>query len=289
MKIQRSPNNPIIRPHMDDRMGDNVNGPSLIRVPDWVPDPLGRYYLYFAHHHGTYIRLAYADDLEGPYQVFSPGVLDLADSYFDHHIASPDVHVIKDHHEIWMYYHGCCLPTSPHQMQRVAISKDGIHFHAREELLGISYWRVFDWGGYRYALAMPGRFYRSRDGLTGFEEGPTLFAADMRHAAVRLRGDTLQIFYSNAGDCPESILLSTIKLTPDWMAWEHSDPATILQPETDLEGADLALVPSQRGAIHERACQLRDPCIYEEGNRTFLLYSVAGEHGIAIAEIKEED
>jgi hypothetical protein len=31
--------------------------------------------------------------------------------------------------------------------------------------------------------------------------------------------------------------------------------------------------------------QLRDPGIYQEGNRTYLLYSVAGEQGIAIAEI----
>ena len=59
---------------MDDRMGDNINGPSLIRVPDWIPSALGKYYLYFAHHQGTYIRLAYADQLEGPWRLYSPGV-----------------------------------------------------------------------------------------------------------------------------------------------------------------------------------------------------------------------
>ena len=36
-------NEPIIRPHMDDRMGSNINGPALVRVPDWVSDRLGRY------------------------------------------------------------------------------------------------------------------------------------------------------------------------------------------------------------------------------------------------------
>ncbi|MFV1980611.1 MAG: hypothetical protein ACC655_05595, partial [Rhodothermia bacterium] len=41
----------------------NVNGPSVIRVPDWINSPLGRYYLYFAHHRGSFIRMAYADDL----------------------------------------------------------------------------------------------------------------------------------------------------------------------------------------------------------------------------------
>src|SRR5688572_31025560 len=41
MRVQRFPENPIIRPHMDGRMGDNINGPSLIRVPNWVERPLG--------------------------------------------------------------------------------------------------------------------------------------------------------------------------------------------------------------------------------------------------------
>ena len=49
MRVERFVDNPIIDPHMDGRMGGNINGPSLIRVPDWLADPLGRYYLYFAH------------------------------------------------------------------------------------------------------------------------------------------------------------------------------------------------------------------------------------------------
>jgi len=72
-RVRRFDHNPIIRPHMDDRMGANVQGPSLIRVPDWLPDPLGRYYLYFADHKGSYIRLAYADALEGPWRTHRPG------------------------------------------------------------------------------------------------------------------------------------------------------------------------------------------------------------------------
>ena len=34
-----------------------LTDPSLIRVPSWVKNPLGKYYLYFAHHTGKYIRL----------------------------------------------------------------------------------------------------------------------------------------------------------------------------------------------------------------------------------------
>ena len=51
----------------------NIQGPSLIEVPDWVEDPLGRYYLYFADHKGLYIRLAYADNPLGPWTVTRRG------------------------------------------------------------------------------------------------------------------------------------------------------------------------------------------------------------------------
>jgi hypothetical protein len=102
---------------------------------------------------------------------------------------------------------------------------------------------------------------------------------------VQLVGDRLRVFYTNAGDCPERILLSEIALDADWLSWSATPPVTLLAPERGYEGADLPLVPSERGAIHEPAHQLRDPCIFTEGDRTWLLYAVAGEHGIAIAEL----
>ena len=60
----------------------NINGPTMIRVPDWVEQPLGKYYLYFSHHKGEFIRMAYADLLEGPWTVYEPGVLSLQQSGF---------------------------------------------------------------------------------------------------------------------------------------------------------------------------------------------------------------
>jgi hypothetical protein len=87
---RRLPEGPIIRHTMDARLQEeahrygyvNVNGPSLIRVPAWVENRLGGYYLYFAHHKGEFIRMAYADRLAGPWTVYSPGVLDLDASFF---------------------------------------------------------------------------------------------------------------------------------------------------------------------------------------------------------------
>ena len=89
-EARRLSESPILQHTMDERLVAearrygyvNVNGPSLIRVPPWVENPLGRYYLYFAHHKGETIRLAYADRLEGPWNLYTPGVLELHDSGF---------------------------------------------------------------------------------------------------------------------------------------------------------------------------------------------------------------
>ncbi len=268
---------------MQARIGSNVNGPSLIRAPEWLPDRLGKYYLYFAHHKGRFIRLAHADQLEGPWEVYEPGTLHLKDSHCVDHVASPDVHVDDEARQIRMYYHG--VSESGRQESRVAVSEDGLSFRCFPERLGSSYFRVFRWNEYHYALGMPGIFYRSEDGLTGFEGGPTLFSQNMRHSAVKLEGNTLTVFYSNAGDAPESILVATIELRPDWTSWRESAPVTVLEPEPDYEGADLPVEASVRGWAPERVRQLRDPAIFEEDGRTYLLYSVAGEDGLAIARL----
>jgi len=288
MHIERLAHQPMIRPHMDNRMGDNINGPSLIRVPDWIAQPLGKYYLYFAHHDGRYIRLAYSDDLLGPWTTYRDGVMPLPVARFAGHVASPDVHVDQVQRRIRMYYHGSDTPSAGGgaQATRVALSEDGLHFTAFPGLLGRPYFRVFQWDGYHYALAMPGVMYRSRDGLTDFEEGPTLFSRNMRHTALKVDGRTLSVFYTNAGDCPERILLSTIDLTPYWHTWGASEPMVVLEPELAYEGGHLPRQPSKRGLVMEPVCQLRDPALFCEDGHTYLLYAVAGEQGIAMAELQ---
>jgi hypothetical protein len=302
--IERLPQNPLIRADMDERMGGNIAGPSLIRVPDWIDRPLGRYYLYFADHKGDYIRLAYADSPEGPYHMHMPGSLQLAESGFPTiapersdeqlqempgadpmrpHIASPDVHVVAEHREIRMYYHG--LLENGHQLSRVAISSDGLHFSARDYLIGLPYFRVFRLGEMFYALAMPGFFFRSQDGLSNFERGPWLFDRDMRHSAVRLTEGQLEVYWTRVGDAPERILLSTIDVTGDWSRWIASDPIEVMRPGEEWEGAALPELASVRGEINERVCQLRDPAVFEEDGRVWLLYAGAGENGIGMARL----
>jgi hypothetical protein len=100
--------------------------------------------------------------------------------------------------------------------------------------------------------------------------------------------DMLEVYHSRYGDCPEHILLSTVDLTGNWTRWRADEPITILQPETDYEGNNLPLEPSVRGWAPEPVRQLRDPGIYQEDGRTYLLYAVAGEHGLAIVEMTDD-
>lgn len=319
VRVERLADAPIISPGLNTSIGENIQGPSLIRVPDWVEGRLGEYYLYFADHKGTYIRLAYADDLLGPWRVHAPGSLQIRDSYFlsappevppaeearlralpstlghdrfveatTPHIASPDVHVDHENRRIVMYFHG--LEDVARQVSRVATSRDGISFDTRPDPLGRTYMRAFAHGGYTYIMSMPGQFYRSRDPFGPFEEGPRLFNPNMRHSALLKRGDTLYVFWTQVGDVPEHVKLSTIDLSGDWTGWSETPGVEVLRPEFDWEGADAPLEPSVRSTAYGHVNQLRDPAIYEdvETGRIYLLYAVAGESGIAIAEVHLE-
>ena len=82
IEIIRIIDEPIIPPLLLEEIGENVQGPSLIRAPAWLKDPLGKYYLYFADHKGDRIKLAFADKLTGPWTIHPGGTLNLQDSYF---------------------------------------------------------------------------------------------------------------------------------------------------------------------------------------------------------------
>jgi hypothetical protein len=292
--VFRFKENPIIRPAMLGKDGGNINGPSLIKVPDWLPNPLGQYYLYFAHHRGAYIRLAYADRLQGPWTIHGPGTLHLKEVHlvkdaeankFGGHIASPDVHVDHEKKEIRMYFHS----TVWGHLSSVAISKDGIQFKTLAGAIGGPYFRVFRWNGDFYAIDRAGMVLKSPDGLKDFKRYEQLkkTIGNIRHSAVKLDGNLLSVYFSRVGDSPESIMLSRVELLPDGKPWKISAPVKVMEPEMDYEGAELPVRPSSGGLVNGMVRQLRDPAVYREGDRTYLLYSVAGEHGIGIAELKE--
>jgi len=310
LKAERLTDEPIIHPELSPTIGGNNNGPSLIRVPEWVRGALGRYYLYFAHHQGEHIRLAYADALTGPWRIHEPGVLHVGDSGMVGHVASPDVHVDDAAREVRMYYHGPIDPRTPvsdpaleavipSQWTRAAVSGDGLAFGEPTPVLAKAYLRAFWYDGRWWAVTMPGLAFRGDEvGLRPFVAGPYVFEGEMpetwppplpccRHLAVRVRGEVLDVLFTRIGDAPERIMHGTIDLSRDWRQWRIESVRELLRPERAWEGAELPVHASHTGAVNEPVHALRDPAIHEEDGRTYLLYCVAGESGIAIAELHD--
>jgi hypothetical protein len=317
VRFERFANNPIITPGLlPGKDGDDINGPSLIKVPAWVTHPLGKYYLYFAHHKGKYIRLAYTDNLQGPWKIYTPGTLHISDckvcenglpnsgNSIKHtgaesaddevtHVASPDVLIDSVKKQLVLYFH-CPIEDGKKykgQYSVRAVSKDGIHFTSDTTVLGFSYFRVFKWKDEYYSISRAGLLARSKDGVAAFEPGPNPFnkiqnsANYLRHAAVKLSGDTLFVFYSRIGDAPERILRTVILLNDDWNTWTASVPIDIAAPSENYEGVDLPVAKSVAGLYYGKVRQLRDPFVYEENGRQYLLYAAAGENAIVIGEL----
>ena len=120
------------------------------------------------------------------------------------------------------------------------------------------------------------------EALTGDLNGP-----GPRHVAVLPENGALWVYYSSIGDAPERIRRARLALTPNWREWQVTASEDVLRPERDWEGATLPVTESKAGAVKGREHALRDPAIFvDTDGRRYLLYSVAGESGIALAELK---
>jgi len=271
----------IHRQMFSDNNGENINGPSLIKVPKWVKNPLGNYYLYFAHHRGEYIRMAYSDNITGPYTIYEEGTLKLTQTVGNDHVASPDVHIDDENQEIIMYYH---TPFEDWQYTFRASSTDGINFESDTKKLGMFYFRVFNWRDRTFSVAKnrntSGISYELIDGE--WIEQDENFIPNMRHAAVLVEDDVVYVFYTIVGEAPESIYCSEIDIDNNW---NLKNTKLLLKPVYHYEHGDLPLTPSAFGGGVGN--ELRDPCIYVEGNNKYILYSVIGECGIAIGKLHE--
>lgn len=292
-------NNPIIRPDMlkgDD--GENINGPSIIRTPHWLPNPLGKYYLYFAHHHGSYIRLAYADDLEGPWLIWHPGSLKLTDQVacYDH-IASPDVHIDHQNKLIFMFYHGVDLKSGT-QLTFLAQSEDGINFNSNSSKpIANFYFRAVPYLMGWIGVAKGGYAYLSSGALDDFRpltnpifkvsDSMANKPGDIRHVALNIYGQNLIVYYTKIGDMPERIFKSIVSLNQDLENLVAINESLVIFPSHEWEGSHLPLLPSKKGSSKRPENAIRDPAFFKDEGRSYLLYSIAGEYGIGIVELLE--
>jgi hypothetical protein len=318
---RRLATNPLVTVASSPSLGDNVNGPTVIRVPAWIARPLGRYYMYFAHHKGQFIRLAYADAIGGPWTVYEPGVLQVRDTAFSRpqpdpadspegfytHVASPEIRIDAAARTLTLWVHGWWTngemwPTGagaarPWANQRGygqytqgATSADGLTFQVRPDITRTSYLRVFDADAGVYGMARLGRLFRAPSPATTFDGGPNPFrdgpyADRVRHVSVRRHADTLDVFFTAIGDAPERVMFTTINLSGPWEDWRTAPAIEVLRPETSYECPALPVAPSEAGDIEGPAHQMRDPFLFEDEGRAWLFYTVCGEQGIAAAEL----
>ena len=309
----RCSHDPIIHAGLDPSIGENIQGPSLIRVPEWIDRPLGNYYLYFADHKGSFIRLAYADELTGPWRIYQPGSLHLNESQFPTgtipkpsgfkegkslaskllhsreyelstpHIASPDVHIDHENREIYMYFHG--LEGYGVQQTRLATSRDGIDFSAEKPILCPTYLRVVPFGNRLIGMVMPGVIFNLESIRGPFENGQRMFPLEARHHAILVNNNRLFVFWSEVGDAPEHIKTTVIAIDADHKFKIIKHLGAILKPEMEWEGVHEKNEPSVRSVAYGRVNQLRDPGIFVEDDRVYLLYAGGGESAIGIAEL----
>jgi len=298
MQAQRALKGPMISPDTpgwdEQAVGFNINGPSLIRVPDWIPDPLGRYYLYFAHHQSRTIRLAHADELTGSWTIHTPGALSLDQTPFTGHIASPDVHVDPSGADrLIMIYHGCggvALPRLVEQPAAVASSRDGLNWTHENVLPVESYLRAFSLAGRSLGVAKQGRLYEAEPGGFDFHKRIGCLDVSGRHWAVHVEDDRADFFYSRFGDAPEHILHFSVRGVdgPDGLEnWHRAERRSILRPRHAWEGADRPITASRLGASHEPVHELRDPAVFQDADgERYLVYSLAGETGLGLATLR---
>ncbi|MCM8532281.1 MAG: discoidin domain-containing protein, partial [Lentisphaeraceae bacterium] len=232
--------------------GSNINGPSVIRLPDWLADedkahPNAVYYMYFGHHGGKYIRLAWAENLEGPWTIFNTGtnddprvngrgVLDLGSAdeiefpsgaRVYNHIASPDIVIDHEKQEFALYFHGPANSTTDgnkhfdtwYQKSFVATSKYGLNFNCPD------------------SSAVTG-------GVGGGEEGYGVKNSILGNAYFRTFSYENELYaFSNYGP----IWKAPSTTTP----WDESDPRANSWQEGPLETnpifADLAELYNEEG------------------------------------------
>lgn len=292
----------------------NINGPSVIYWDDPVHGE--HYYMFFAHHEGRSIRLAYADDpcfsnwkvIKNPAfdadintlsffnndknkQLYDNGI----QYYLDDHVASPDVHVVED--TLYMYVHG--KPGGGESGQHsLLLSGTGIDtLAANAEDFDNPYLRFFQVNGFSYAVmknkdgdTSNGLIYQNDDNnyTSNFTKKVSLIN-NMRHSAVYVDDTHVLLFYSASGDNPERIKFVDLdtKGVEDPAKWLLSNSVDVLKPEETWEGSERNSGASKTGVSYSDVKELRDPAIFidPKDNQVYLYYSFRGEAGIAAAKL----
>ena len=266
----------IITPKKLHRENDNINGPTVIKVPKWINDPLGRYYMYFAHHRGSYIKLAYSNNLLGTWNIYQKGVLDINQINGIDHIASPEIYFKNN--KIVMIYHSVYDKES--QLSSSAISDDGINFIPDQEKFALFYFRRFVYKGKVFGVAKNnskyGCIYKLINGK--YQILNPRFIFNMRHCSILVRKNLVYCYYTKIGDCPERVMKCKINMS----TLKPYCISEVFRPLCGWEGSEEPIKKSKFDMVEKKVHQIRDPYVYRESKINYIFYTVQGENGISV-------
>jgi hypothetical protein len=235
--------------------------------------------------------------VEGPWHIHDRYAIELKDTPFTGHMASPDVHLDPAKRRLIMYLHahGGVSPShrNVEQPTLVAESHDGVNWAlVHERHLGESYFKAFLGPDETvYAISKGGRLYRAAAWEGPFENVGVVDRSGRHWAAwidEALDPTIVHLVYSRWGDQPERLLYARVALTGPPAARRIETRSELLRPEFSWEGVEHPIRVSQNGAA-EHVHELRDPDFFEDTDgRLYLLYSAAGESCIAIAELDKD-
>jgi hypothetical protein len=202
------------------------------------------------------------------------------------------------------------------QKSTFAVSEDGLHFEVGKVTVGPAYLRIFRHGDAWYAISAKGLMRAPRlcqpfadvaevigpeiagqvDPVKLGEPGAVAnrpkAGADrysIRHVGIDIVGDRLLVYFTCVGHRPERILCTSINMKGDPAKWRAKGVQEVLRPEWQWEGVGLGLEFSKGGRSHAWERGLRDPGIFVEDGKRYLVYSAAGEHGFGMALLTYED
>ena len=305
--FERCPANPLLDAR---KLGlDNIMFPCVIRVPPWVRQRKGEFYMYYAAHSGKSIFVAAADRPEGPWKPLPNPVLTIDRTPFPNHISSPDVLEIAEQKRFYLYFHGAYLDVPEFgfksaQPSSVAVSEDPLEFPRTQVVIAtrgvnFAYFRVFRKDECFYAVGRQGRLFRSIDGLR-WEAGPYLLNWDRfadltkeypdvlsrreltyRIAHVGLlahcEDEILDCYFSLRADAGISLQKVRISLHGHWKGWAPVEtPVTVLTPAESLDFPPNGIA------------DIRDPVVLAEGGYLYLYYVAGSEKYICLARSKAE-
>ena len=278
----------------------NICNPCIIKVPEWVKDSLGKYYLYYADHRGKYIKFAFSNFIFNNWRSKLDIIINI-NSFNNaiNHIASPEIYIDDIKKKFYLLTHSHSA-THKGQWTYVSESNNGLHFKVvNDKPLAPFYLRVFKYNNFFYGVSKGGNLWKTNELIREFYPCQNLFDPSksnellhnyegaVRHVGLFVENNILYIFYSKIGDKPERIYFSKLNLEKNDKNWKFNSETELLRPTMDFEGANLPLLKSKPGDTPVAENALRDPYLFKINSNYYLAYCVQGEFGIAIAEIKK--